>query len=54
MSKFYSMLVILRAVKGSLVGLIGELVTVDGKNKMTMWLNMLRCAGADILVEYWR
>ena len=34
------MLAILRAVKGSLAGLIRELVTVDGKSKMPMRLNM--------------
>ncbi|KXT47871.1 hypothetical protein HMPREF2532_01880, partial [Bacteroides ovatus] len=39
-------------VKGPLTGLVGELVTVDGRSKIAVRLNMLGCACADMPVGY--
>ena len=41
-----------RVIKGPLTGLVGELVTVNGKSKIAVRLNMLGCACADIPVGY--
>ena len=41
-----------RVIKGPLTGLVGELVTVDGKSKIAVRLNMLGCACADMPVGY--
>ena len=41
-----------RVVKGPLTGLVGELVTVDGRSKIAVRLNMLGCACADMPVGY--
>jgi len=42
----------IRVVKGPLTGLVGELVTVDGRSKIAVRLNMLGCACADMPVGY--
>ena len=41
-----------RVVKGPLTGLVGELVTVDGRSKIAVRLNMLGGACADMPVGY--
>ena len=41
-----------RVIKGPLMGLVGELVTVDGRSKIAIRLNMLGCACADMPVGY--
>ena len=41
-----------RVIKGPLTGLVGELVTVDGRSKIAVRLNMLGCACADLPVGY--
>ena len=41
-----------RVIKGPLVGLVGELVTVEGKSKIAVRLNMLGCACVDMPVGY--
>lgn len=41
-----------RVIKGPLTGLVGELVTVDGRSKIAVRLNMLGCACADMPVGY--
>ncbi|MEY8684586.1 UpxY family transcription antiterminator [Bacteroides sp. AN502(2024)] len=41
-----------RVIKGPLTGLVGELVTVGGKSKIAVRLNMLGCACADMPVGY--
>ena len=41
-----------RVIKGPLVGLVGELVTVEGRSKIAVRLNMLGCAYADMPVGY--
>lgn len=41
-----------RVIKGPLRGLLGELVTVDGRSKIAVRLNMLGCACADMPVGY--
>ena len=41
-----------RVIKGPLMGLVGELVTVDGRSKIAVRLNMLGCACADMPVGY--
>ena len=41
-----------RVIKGPLSGLIGELVTVDGKSKVAVRLNMLGCACVDMPMGY--
>ena len=41
-----------RVIKGPLTGLVGEFVTVNGKSKIAVRLNMLGCACADIPVGY--
>ena len=43
-----------RVVKGPLTGLVGELVTVDGRSKIAVRLNMLGCACADMPVGLWK
>jgi transcriptional antiterminator NusG len=37
-----------RVVKGPLTGLVGELVTVDGRSKIAVRLNILGCACVDM------
>ena len=39
-------------IKGPLAGLIGEFVTMDGKSKIAIRLNMLGCACVDMPVGY--
>ena len=39
-------------IKGPLTGLVGELVTIDGRSKIAVRLNMLGCACADMPVGY--
>ena len=41
-----------RVINGPFSGLVGELVTVDGKSKIAVRLNMLGCACADMPVGY--
>ena len=41
-----------RVIKGPLSGLVGELVTVGGKSKIAVRLNMLGCACVDMLIGY--
>ena len=41
-----------RVIKGPLSGLIGELVTVDGKSKIAVRLDMLGCACVDMPAGY--
>ena len=41
-----------RVVKGPLTGLVGELVSVDGKSKIAVRLNMLGCACVDMPIGY--
>ena len=41
-----------RVIKGPLTGLVGDLVTVAGKSKIAVRLNMLGCACADMPVGY--
>ena len=41
-----------RVIKGPLTGLIGELVTLDGKSKIAVRLNMLGCACVDMPIGY--
>ena len=41
-----------RVIKGPLTGLVGELVTIDGRSKIAVRLNMLGCACADMPVGY--
>ena len=41
-----------RVIKGPLTGLVGELVTVGGKSKIAVRLNMLGCACVDMSVGY--
>ena len=41
-----------RVIKGPLTGLVGELVTVGGKSKIAVRLNMLGCACVDMPVGY--
>ncbi|WP_294476089.1 UpxY family transcription antiterminator [uncultured Bacteroides sp.] len=41
-----------RVIKGPLTGLVGELVTMDGKSKIAIRLNMLGCACVDMPVGY--
>ena len=40
------------AEKGPLSGLVGELVTVGGKSKIAVRLNMLGCACVDMPIGY--
>ena len=41
-----------RVIKGHLSGLVGELVTVGGKSKIAVRLNMLGCACVDTPIGY--
>ena len=41
-----------RVIKGPLSGLVGELVTVGGKSKIAVRLNMLGCACEDMPIGY--
>ena len=41
-----------RVIKGPLSGLVGELVSVDGKSKIAVRLNMLGCACVDMPAGY--
>ena len=41
-----------RVIKGPLTGLVGELVTVEGKSKVAVRLNMLGCACVDMPSGY--
>ena len=41
-----------RVIKGPLSGLVGELVTVAGKSKIAVRLNMLGCACVDMPIGY--
>lgn len=41
-----------RVVKGPLTGLMGELVSVDGKSKIAVRLNMLGCACVNMPIGY--
>lgn len=41
-----------RVIKGPLTGLIGELVTMDGKKKIAVRLDLLGCACVDMPVGY--
>ena len=41
-----------RVIKGPLTGLVGELVTIGGKSKIAVRLDMLGCACADMPVGY--
>ena len=41
-----------RVIKGPLAGLVGELVTVEGKSKIAVRLNMLGCACVDMPIGY--
>ena len=41
-----------RVIKGPLSGLVGELVTVGGKSKIAVRLNMLGCACGDMPIGY--
>lgn len=41
-----------RVIKGPLVGLVGELVTVNGRKKVAVRLNMLGCACVDMPIGY--
>ena len=41
-----------RVIKGPLSGLVGELVTVGGKSKIAVRLNMLGCACVDMRIGY--
>lgn len=41
-----------RVIKGPLTGLVGELVTMDGKSKVAVRLDLLGCACVDIPVGY--
>lgn len=41
-----------RVIKGPLAGLIGELVTVDGKSQIAVRLNVLGCACVDMPMGY--
>ena len=41
-----------RVIKGPLTGLVGELVALDGKNKIAVRLDMLGCACVDMPVGY--
>ena len=41
-----------RVIKGTLSGLVGELVSVDGKSKIAVRLNMLGCACLDMPAGY--
>ena len=41
-----------RVIKGPLSGLVGELVTVGGKSKIAVRLNMLGCACVDMQIGY--
>ena len=41
-----------RVIKGPLSGLVGELVTVGGKSKIAVRLNMLGCACVDMPIGY--
>ena len=41
-----------RVIKGPLSGLVGELVTVGGKSKIAVRLNMLGCACVDMPICY--
>ena len=43
-----------RVIKGPLTGLVGELVTVDGRSKIAVRLNMLGCACADMPVDVYK
>lgn len=41
-----------RVIKGALVGLEGELVTVNGKTKVAVRLDMLGCANVDMPIDF--
>ena len=41
-----------RVIKGPLSGLVGELVTVGGRSKIAVRLNMLGCACVDMPIGY--
>ena len=41
-----------RVIKGPLTGLVGELVTVDGRSNIAVRLNMLGCACVDMPIGY--
>lgn len=41
-----------RVIKGPLMGLVGELVTLDGKSKVAVRLDMLGCACVDMPIGY--
>lgn len=41
-----------RVIKGPLAGLVGELVTVDGKSQIAVRLNVLGCACVDMPMGY--
>ena len=41
-----------RVIKGPLSGLVGELVTIDGRSKIAVRLNMLGCACVDMPIGY--
>ena len=41
-----------RVIKGPLSGLVGELVTIGGKSKIAVRLNMLGCACVDMPIGY--
>lgn len=42
----------MRVIKGPLTGLEGELVTINGKSKVAVRLDMLGCAHVDMPVGF--
>ena len=52
MLKFYLMIVFLTCCQNSFDTTCKRLIAVDGRSKMIIRLSMLRCAGANMLVEY--
>ena len=43
---------LVRVIKGPLAGLVGELVTLDGRSKIAVRLNVLGCACVDMPIGY--
>ena len=41
-----------KVIKGPLAGLEGELITVNGKSKVAVRLDMLGCAHVDVLIGF--
>lgn len=39
-------------IKGSLAGLEGELLTIGGKSKVAVWLEILGCAYVDMPIGF--